>query len=76
MENTQVTHLKIDLLYHPDAVRHYANEFNGITPHATKYAPTIKIFANGNGEDTRHIDLNKKSATALIQWLNENYLTK
>jgi hypothetical protein len=74
--DTQVKRLKIDLSYHSDVISHYSSEFEKIDAHATKYAPTIKIFANGNGEDTRHIDLNKKSATALIQWLTDNYLTK
>lgn len=69
MEN-QKMNIKIDF------TGYYLREFKSVTPHATKYAPTIKIFANGNGEDTRHIDLNEKSATALIQWLTDNYLTK
>jgi len=44
--NTEQTQIKIDL------TSYYLREFQNVTPNTTKYAPTIKIFANGNGEDT------------------------
>ena len=66
--NTEQTQIKIDL------TSYYLREFQNVTPNTTKYAPTIKIFANGNGEDTKHVSLNKQSATALIEWLTANFL--
>jgi hypothetical protein len=54
---------------------YYKEEFNKIKQ-TTQYAPTVKIFANGNGEckDTNHISLNTESATELIEYLALNYL--
>jgi hypothetical protein len=63
------TQIKIDL------TSYYLRELNSVKPSATDHAPTIKIFANGNGQDTKHISLNQQSATALIEWLTENFLT-
>jgi hypothetical protein len=39
------------------------------------FAPSIKVFAM-NGQNTKHISLNKDSATALIEWLQKNYINK
>lgn len=55
---------------------YYLSELNKIDPLQTIYAPTVKIFANGNGQDTKHITLNKESAEALIYWLNKNFIDK
>lgn len=44
---------------------------NGKTP---KYAPLIVIKANGNGSDTKHLDLNKNSAKAIVKWLTDNFI--
>ncbi len=51
----------------------YKDQLSKVLPNKTQYAPTFKIFANLNGEDTKHISLNNDSAKALIQWLMENY---
>ncbi len=56
------------------SLSYYQNELKRVKPHATEYAPTIKVFANGNGEDTKHLNLNKESAEVLIQWLTDNFV--
>jgi hypothetical protein len=53
---------------------YYLTELNKIDPSQTIYAPTVKIFANGNGTDTKHITLNKESAETLIYWLKKNFI--
>lgn len=53
---------------------YYENELNKVTL-TGEHAPTFKIFANGNGEDTKHISLNDESAAALINWLKNNFPT-
>lgn len=53
---------------------HYTSELKKVRPELTPYAPTIKIFSNGNGEDTKHLSLNEESAKVLIDWLKKNYL--
>jgi hypothetical protein len=53
---------------------YYTDQLKKVEPHKTEYAPTIKIFANGNGESTNHLSLNKESATAMVEWLTENYI--
>ena len=53
---------------------YYLNELAKVKPHATEYAPTIKIFANGNGQDTKHLNLNEVSAQVLIDWLQANFI--
>lgn len=53
---------------------YYQAELNKVNPRLTQYAPTIKIFANTNGQDTKHISLNKESAEVLINWLTKYYL--
>lgn len=47
----------------------YKSELNKVKPGLTEYSPTIKVFANGNGENSKHISLNFESATVLINWL-------
>ncbi len=42
----------------------------------TQYAPTFKIFSNGNGEDTKHISLHSESAAVLIEWLKKEFIDK
>lgn len=53
---------------------YYTDQLNKVEPKKTEFAPTLKVFANGNGQDTKHISLNKESAEALVLWLTENYL--
>ncbi len=53
---------------------YYQDQLEKVYPFATEYAPTIKVFANGNGEDTKHISLNKESAKVLVEWLTRNYI--
>jgi hypothetical protein len=55
----------------------YRNELDKIEPLKTNgyYEPTIQIFANGNGEDTKEFSLNKESAKELIKWLADNFIT-
>jgi len=53
---------------------YYLNELAKVKPHATEYAPTIKIHANGNGDDTKNINLNEVSAHVLIDWLESNFI--
>ena len=53
---------------------YYTNQLTNVKPHATEYAPTFKVFANGNGNDTKHISLNEESAAVLISWLTDNFI--
>lgn len=55
---------------------YYKEELNKINPKLTEYAPTIKVFANGNGQDTKNLSLNKDSAKELIKWLNDNFINQ
>lgn len=52
---------------------YYKNQLDNVKPNLTQYAPTVKIFANGNGQDTKHLSLNNESAKVLIEWLETNY---
>jgi hypothetical protein len=54
--------------------QYYRDQLKGINPGLTEYAPTVKVFANGNGTDTNHLDLNRESAEALIEWLKANFI--
>ena len=53
--------------------QYYMSQLNKVQPGKTEFAPTFKIFANGNGEDTKHLNLNDDSAKALIEWLKNNF---
>lgn len=53
---------------------YYQTELSKVKPELTPYFPTIKIFANGNGEDTKNITLNEESSKELIFWLANNFL--
>jgi len=55
-------------------MNYYTDELNKVKPNATEFAPTIKVFANGNGQDTKNLSLNKESAEALIEWLKEHFV--
>lgn len=55
---------------------YYQYELNKVKVGLTEYAPTIKVFANGNGDNTKNLDLNKESATVLVKWLTENFIEK
>ena len=52
---------------------YYKSQLNNVKPNLTDYSPTIKIFANGNGKDTKHLNLNDESAKVLIDWLKNNF---
>lgn len=53
---------------------YYADQLAKVDPKATIYPPTIKVFANGNGENTNNISLNAESARVLVDWLQSNFL--
>jgi hypothetical protein len=53
---------------------YYTYELNKVKVGLTEYAPTIKVFANGNGDNTKNLSLNKESAAVLIKWLTDNFL--
>lgn len=53
---------------------YYEDQLRRIEVGKTPYFPTIKIFANGNGENTNHMDLNADSAQVLIKWLTDNFI--
>src|SRR5574343_205330 len=53
---------------------YYTNQLANVKPHTTEYAPTFKVFANGNGNDTKHISLNEESAAVLVSWLADNFI--
>ena len=55
---------------------YYRTQLDRIEPNKTEYAPTIKVFANGNGTDTNNLSLNKESAEVLIEWLTKNYINE
>ncbi len=55
------------------AYNYYKSELNKVKIGLTEYSPTIKVFANGNGENTKHLDLNERSAKELIKWLSANF---
>lgn len=52
---------------------YYKSQLENVKPNLTQYAPTVKIFANGNGQDTKHLSLNNESAKVLIEWLENNF---
>jgi hypothetical protein len=52
---------------------YYKSQLDNVKPNLTQYAPTVKIFANGNGQDTKHLSLNNESAKELIKWLENNF---
>jgi len=54
---------------------YYASELKKVEVGKTEFTPTIKVFANGNGENTKHIDLNAESAKVLVDWLQVNFLS-
>jgi hypothetical protein len=54
-------------------LEYYKRQLDNIKPNLTQYAPTVKIFANGNGQDTKHLSLNNESAKELIKWLENNF---
>lgn len=58
-----------------DYTDYYKGQLANVNVGVTEYSPTIKVFANGNGDDTKHLDLNKDSANVLIDWLNDNFQT-
>jgi hypothetical protein len=55
-------------------MNYYESEFSKVKPELTPYSPFVKIFANGNGEDTKYITIHEQSASELIFWLANNFL--
>ena len=55
---------------------YYKSELDKVKVGQTEYAPTIKVFANGNGENTKNLSLNEESARVLIEWLQNNFFHK
>jgi len=55
-------------------MNYYESEFSKVKPELTPYFPLVKIFANGNGEDTKYITIHEESASELIFWLANNFL--
>jgi hypothetical protein len=57
-------------------MNYYQKELQQVDIKSLKdFTPSIKIFAM-NGNDTKHISLNKESAAALVEWLTKNYINK
>ena len=55
-------------------MNYYQSEFSKVKPELSPYWPYIKIFANGNGDDTKNISLHEESVKELIYWLSYNFL--
>jgi len=55
---------------------YYQKQLEQVNAGNKNEAPSIKIFSPKLGQDTKHISLNKDSATALIEWLQKNYINK
>lgn len=56
-------------------MNYYQQQLERINPSLTPNAPTIKVFANGNGTDTNHLNLNKESVHEIIYFLAQNFLS-
>lgn len=52
---------------------YYNNQLSRIQVGKTIYPPLLKVYANGNGEDTNHMSLNDESAGAIMLWLANNF---
>ncbi len=57
-----------------NAIIYYEYQLDKVKVGSAQYAPTVKIFANGNGENTKHLSLNDVSAAILIKWLQDNFI--
>lgn len=53
---------------------YYENQLARVKVGSTPYPSTVKVFANGNGENTNHLGLSAESAPDLILWLAANFL--
>lgn len=56
-------------------MNYYKQQLDRINPLLTPHSPSIKVFANGNGTDTNHLNLNKESAHEIIYFLAKNFLS-
>ncbi len=57
-----------------NTVSYYREQLNKISINPkSEYASSVKVFGNGNGEDTKHLSLNQESAQDLINWLKDNF---
>ena len=52
------------------------SELSKIKVGSTPYTPTLKVFANTNGSDTKHLSLSKENAVEIVKWLTENFINK
>ena len=59
-----------------ESQKYYQKQLEKVEVNKTEFAPNIKVFANGNGEDTKYLSLNKESAEVLIKWLTDNFINK
>ena len=50
---------------------YYTRELNTIQTNSD-FAPTVKVFG-ADGQSTKHLSLNKESASDLVNWLKENF---
>lgn len=57
-------------------IDYYKSQLSKVEVGKTQFAPTIKVFSNGNGNDTKHMSLNKNSAAELVKWLTDNFINK
>lgn len=57
-------------------MNYYEKQLTQVNAGNKNEAPSIKIFSPSAGQDTKHISLNKESATALIEWLQKKYINK
>ncbi len=50
---------------------YYTRELNTIQTNSD-FAPTVKVFG-ADGQSTKHLSLNKESASDLVNWLKVNF---
>ena len=50
---------------------YYTRELNKIQTNSD-FAPTVKVFG-ADGQSTKHLSLNKESASDLVNWLKVNF---
>ena len=57
-------------------MNYYKEQLEKIHVKEEGFSPKVKVYANGSGEDTNFLDLNKESAAILIEWLQENFISR
>jgi len=53
---------------------YYQNQINAVNVNDPEFAPQFKIISPVGGKNTKHLNLNKQSATILIKWLQDNFI--